>query len=96
MAKTNRKLPSYHMLMVIGSILLSEEGERWGKDITDLLGIKPGTLYPLLHSLLDAEILINRKEKGDPKKLERPLRTYYSLTDKGKRFGKRYNTALLA
>ena len=43
------------------------------------------TVYASLYSMEEAGLLKTNYEKGDPKKLGRPLRVYYRLTADGKR-----------
>jgi DNA-binding PadR family transcriptional regulator len=48
-------------------------------------GIKTGTLYPLLRRLEDRGYVTAKWEKGTPEGLGRPLRRFYSLTNKGRK-----------
>ena len=90
---SHRKLPTYHMLVVIGVLL---HRKTYGQVIINETGIRAGTLYPLLKNLKSAGIVVQERERGDPKLLRRPLRIYYGLTDKGRRFGAMYNTRMLS
>lgn len=46
-------------------------------------GLASGTLYPLLHRLLEAGWLTARWEEADPAAQGRPARRYYRLTPQG-------------
>ena len=89
-----QKLPTYHMLVVVG-VLLSN-GKTYGQAIREKTGIGAGTLYPLLKRLEGAGIVLGIKEAGTPKNRKRPLRIYYEPTDAGKLFGVKYNATVLA
>ncbi|MEM7317537.1 MAG: PadR family transcriptional regulator [Pseudomonadota bacterium] len=54
-----------------------------GYELSKQLGISSGTLYPLLLKLKAAGLLEDRWEGGDPKKLGRPVRRYYRISDTG-------------
>ncbi len=92
----NRKLPTYQMLVVIGSILSSKEEKLCGTQLITSHKILSGTLYPILRRLKKEKILISEREKGDPRKLGRPLHVFYHLTRRGKRYGERYNAVAIA
>lgn len=46
--------------------------------------LKSGTVYPLLHRLEREGWLSSQVERGDPRKLGRPLRRTFKLTKAGK------------
>ncbi len=95
-----RKYPTYQMLAVIGCIYNSANSNNgmgvWGLEIMQKVGTLSGTIYPILSKFEELGFVKKRKEKGDPVKLERPLRSYYRLTAKGLRFARRYKAGTIA
>jgi len=71
-------------LLVFKQFLKAPEAEHFGAAIAKSTGIRSGTLYPILDRLLKHGYLTKHKEKGDPRKLERPLRQFFRLTKEGK------------
>jgi len=59
-----------------------------GSEITRETDIVPGSLYPALHNMKQNGYLLFNQEKGDPQKLKRPLKTFYKLSETGKRLAK--------
>lgn len=53
---------------------------RYGLELAEALGIPSGTLYPILHRLVDAGWLESMWEDVDPRVEERPRRRFYRLT----------------
>jgi len=47
--------------------------------------VATGSLYPTVERLLDAGFITKRQEKDQPG-LKRPLRTYYTITEAGRRY----------
>ena len=90
------RLPTYHSIVVIGVVASAKSGITFGNKIIKMTGMKPGTLYTILKTLVVAGILSKTEEKGDPKEKQRPLRTYYELTNKGKRFANTYQAQVIA
>jgi PadR family transcriptional regulator PadR len=60
------------------------EAELYGYEICQVTGLKSGTVYPILNRLVDAGWAKARVEPR-VKNLDRPPRTYYRLTDMGRR-----------
>jgi PadR family transcriptional regulator, regulatory protein PadR len=54
-----------------------------GSEISRITGLASGTLYPLLARLEEARWLIGSWETGNPRKLGRPPRRFYTLTRSG-------------
>ena len=55
----------------------------WGKQLSDELGLKSGTIYPLLARLERAEWLESKWEEINPSEEGRPRRRLYRLTGQG-------------
>ena len=97
----NKNLPTYQVFQVIGFLLsvdtLGVAGkEYWGSAIANATGISSRTLYPILSRLTEAGFLTMKIEEGNDRELGRPLRKFYELTKKGRRFGYMYNTRTIA
>jgi DNA-binding PadR family transcriptional regulator len=56
-----------------------------GAEITAKTNLKSGSLYPILMRLEGAGWVTSEWEAGDPSKLGRPRRRYYSITPAGAR-----------
>jgi DNA-binding PadR family transcriptional regulator len=90
--KKRSRVPSLATLWVLGFVFkhpLVYEGQ-----MTEKGGIKAGTLYPLLISLVEAKMLDKVEEDDDPEMLGRPRRTYYRLTEKGERYARKHQKIL--
>jgi DNA-binding MarR family transcriptional regulator len=57
----------------------------WGKQLSDELSLKSGTIYPLLARLEKAGWLESRWEEINPSEEGRPRRRLYRLTGEGQR-----------
>ena len=90
------RIPSHQALIVLGSIFYADPGKLYGQEISKLEGISSGTLYPLLSRLVGEGMLLAETETASPAKLERPARTYYQLSEKGKKYADTYRVILLA
>lgn len=77
-----------HPTKVVMSVLLEGGGEMYGFEISELTGIQPGTLYPILNRQTERGRLAERWEEGDARRSGRPLRRYFRLTDEGAAFAK--------
>jgi len=69
--------------------LFNKNKNRWlaGSEISEVLNLVNGTLYPLLKRFEGAGLLQGKWEKGNPRNLKRPLKRFYRITDLGaKRF----------
>lgn len=49
------------------------------------VGVLSGTLYPMLIRFEEEGWLSSRKEEGNPSELGRPLKRFYTLTEKGRK-----------
>jgi PadR family transcriptional regulator, regulatory protein PadR len=54
-----------------------------GSELMDALGVASGTLYPILARFEEAGWLKSKWEAGDPAKLGRPRRRYYTINGAG-------------
>lgn len=64
-------------------------GEAHGYEIMSDTGLKAGTVYPILHRLLEQGFVAVRMEKlVDALTAGRPIRKIYRVTPKGKRWMK--------
>jgi PadR family transcriptional regulator PadR len=69
-----------HALVEVALALLDDpDGRHWGYDISKRSGIRSGVLYPILHRMLDDELLTDGWEEQGKK----PPRRYYELTPEG-------------
>jgi PadR family transcriptional regulator PadR len=78
---TRGRKPSPQTSAVV--LALAEEPSRWshGYDLCRTLGLKAGTVYPILMRLADRELLETRWEPDPPP--GRPPRHLYRLTSRG-------------
>ena len=84
--KIEKSLVSGSMMLLI--LRLLEEKDMYGYEMIETLGersnhvfdLKGGTLYPLLHGLVQEEYLETYSEEVNGK-----LRKYYHITEKGKK-----------
>lgn len=83
---------SYPSLRVLWLLLHSPHDPICGADLTRELRISSGTLYPILVNFRNAGWIKSHRERGNSSKLARPLRTFYALTEKGR---KKTRTALV-
>jgi hypothetical protein len=60
--------------------LFETEHRLWGAEICRLTGLPKGVVYPILRQMVNAGTLIAEQEDGTPAQLQRPLRTYYTLS----------------
>ena len=68
---------------VLAVLLDDPDADRYGLDLMQATGLASGTLYPLLHRLVEAGWLTTRWEELDPATQNRPARRYYRLTPEG-------------
>lgn len=65
---------------------LSDLNREWyGFDLMERTGLQSGTIYPMLHRLLEDEWLSSFREQIDPRREGRPPRCLYRLTGLGER-----------
>jgi PadR family transcriptional regulator PadR len=69
--------------LVLRALLATPGREMYGLEIVRGAGLPSGTVYPILYRLESAGWLEKRTENIDPKKAERPRRSYYRITAKG-------------
>jgi PadR family transcriptional regulator, regulatory protein PadR len=83
----DRSMPSPRMttqtLTVLSTMLSAPDADWYGLELCKRVGLKPGTIYPILDRLLKVEWLERRWEKIDPKVEGRPRRRLYHLTGAG-------------
>ena len=72
----------------------SEEGDFHGSQILRCLGIKSGSLYPILKRLTDRGVLEKRNEGINPVEIGRPERKIYTPSDEVREFFKSMNTSV--
>lgn len=72
-----------YVLSVVALFLEEPTEEQYGLDIAGALGLKGGTLYPILGRLERAGWLESRLEDADPRDLGRARRRLYRLTGVG-------------
>jgi len=71
---------SIQTLKVLRPFLTDPRKELSGAEIIRISGLASGTAYPIMLRLERTGMLTSHWEKGDPKKLGRPLRRYYRIT----------------
>jgi DNA-binding PadR family transcriptional regulator len=72
------------VLKVLQYLLARGSGERvYGREIAQAVGLKSGTLYPVLARLEGAGWLTSAWEDVSPREAGRPRRRYYQLTGTG-------------
>src|SRR6202795_984892 len=72
-------------LKVLGALLSSGRVELSGAEISRATKVASGTLYPILFRLERAGWLESRWEDDNPKRLGRPRRHFYQVTNLGAR-----------
>jgi len=71
-------------MLAVLSVLVGDPAADWyGLELTQLAGLKPGTIYPILDRLLKLGWLERRWEEVDPSAVGRPRRRLYRLTGDG-------------
>ena len=70
-------------LAVLATLLSDPEADWYGLELSKESGLKPGTIYPILARLLEAEWVERRWESIDPVVEGRPRRRFYRLTGQG-------------
>lgn len=95
--KKQRKssLSPYHVLLVVGKILRSEEGRVYGNEFVQ--GKKDsGYVYTLLKKMVEFGLLTRGSPEIGPADKGNHVRFYYQLTDKGRRLGELYCARTIA
>ena len=70
-------------MKVLKAFMDNPRDQLSGIDITNGVGIKSGTLYPILIRLEDAGWLSSHWEENTPEEMGRPRRRFYRITGKG-------------
>jgi len=70
-------------LAILAVMLSDAASERYGLELSDASGLKPGTIYPILDRLLKAGWVQREWEGVDPSVAGRPRRRLYRLTGVG-------------
>lgn len=64
-------------------------GHRYGFEILDVTGLRPGTVYPVLRRLEEEAMVRSTWEQTEEARAEgRPARRNYRLTAEGRRFAR--------
>ena len=74
---------SLQSLQVLSIFVELAPAELAGADIAKRARVGPGTLYPILMRLEEAEWLTSQWEDIDPKEAGRPRRRFYRITSLG-------------
>jgi DNA-binding IclR family transcriptional regulator len=80
-------LTSDRTLRVLDAVLTTLDGELFGRDITEMAGLRPGTVHPVLARLEGVGWLTSRWEDVNPSE-GRPPRRCYRLTAEGAQAGR--------
>lgn len=80
MARTRR--PSEQTVKVLSALAESPDEWRYGYELSQLLGLKAGSMYPILIRLADRGLLDTAWESDPP--VGRPARHLYRLTGSGR------------
>ncbi len=68
---------------VLAVLLAEPDADQYGLDVMRATGLASGSLYPILHRLLEAGWVAARWEDVDPAEQGRPARRFYRLTPAG-------------
>lgn len=68
---------------VLHALLANPGVERYGLEIAERTGLRPGTVYPILARLKNLGWVVDRAEDVDPRDERRPRRRFYRLTEDG-------------
>lgn len=81
-----KKLPTMQGLMILECFLGNTSTPLSGADIARQTDLLSGTIYPILKRYdKNYRWLKSNREKGDPKILGRPLKTFYRITQEGEK-----------
>ena len=72
-----------HGLRVLRSFEGNSGKALSGADVSRITNLPGGTVYPILYRFEKAGLLGSRWEKGDAKRLKRPLKRLYGITKPG-------------
>lgn len=70
-------------LLVLRELLADPAAERYGLELSKVVGLKSGTVHPILCRFEQAGWLESRYEEIDPSAAGRPVRRYFRLTSSG-------------
>jgi DNA-binding PadR family transcriptional regulator len=76
-----KRSPSAQTLMVLSALSREPKDWRYGYELGVEVGLRPGSLYPILVRLSDRELLESRWEAEPPS--GRPPRHLYRITTQG-------------
>lgn len=91
--KRSRK-PSSQTLRVLGALMADPLEWRYGYELGVEVGLRSGSLYPILVRLADRELLEAMWETGAP--AGRPARHLYRLTARGREYASEHASATAA
>jgi PadR family transcriptional regulator PadR len=91
--KRSRK-PSSQTLRVLGALMADPLEWRYGYELGVEVGLRSGSLYPILVRLADRELLEAMWETGAP--AGRPPRHLYRLTARGREYASEHASATAA
>lgn len=69
--------------LVLRALLRNPTHEMYGRELSEEIGLMPGTTHPILMRLEAEGWVVSRKEAIDPQVEKRPARRYYRLTVTG-------------
>ncbi|QXJ26609.1 helix-turn-helix transcriptional regulator [Actinomadura graeca] len=69
--------------LVLQALLRDPARELYGRELSQLTGLMPGTTHPILLRLETEGWVTSHKEDIDPRAEKRPARRYYRLTANG-------------
>jgi PadR family transcriptional regulator PadR len=79
-----RRRPSDQTLGIVHALAADPSGWRYGYELGREVGLKPGSLYPILIRLAERELLESRWEDQSEASGGRPPRHLYRLTSAGR------------
>jgi PadR family transcriptional regulator, regulatory protein PadR len=86
----NRR-PSAHTLLLLGALSQRSRAWQYGYELSQVTGLRSGTLYPILMRLCDRGLLESRWQP--PTQTGRPPRHMYRLTTAGASFARAAGSA---
>ncbi len=76
---------SHQTRLILQALIDAGERDTYGYELSQVSGLKPGTLYPVLHRLAAEGWLESQWEEIDERAQGRRRRRYYRLTREGER-----------
>jgi PadR family transcriptional regulator PadR len=86
--------PSPQAMKVLEALVADSSAWRYGYELGQEVGLRSGSLYPILVRLCDRDLLEAKWEDGPP--LGRPPRHLYRLTSNGCEYAATYATRAVA